>query len=101
MEAKSRSQGLLLAGLFVVLALALWWNYGSGANGRATAGGNPVRTTGQAPRRGARAPDAAVELVALDRLEKALAAGELTMPRVDASVLRIAAVKGPNPRCGR
>ena len=40
MEAKSRSQGLLLAGLFVVLALALWWNYGSGANGRATAGGN-------------------------------------------------------------
>jgi beta-N-acetylhexosaminidase len=37
----------------------------------------------------------------LDRLEKALAAGELTLPRVDASVLRIAAVKGPNPRCGR
>jgi beta-N-acetylhexosaminidase len=36
----------------------------------------------------------------LDRLEKALAAGELTMPRVDASVLRMAAVKGPNPRCG-
>jgi hypothetical protein len=71
MEAKSRSQGLVLAGLFVVLALALWWNYGSGANGRATAGGNPVRTTGQAPRRGAQAPDAAVELVALDRLEKA------------------------------
>jgi beta-N-acetylhexosaminidase len=35
----------------------------------------------------------------LDRLEKALAAGELTMPRVDASVLRMAAVKGPNPRC--
>jgi beta-N-acetylhexosaminidase len=37
----------------------------------------------------------------LDRLEKALTAGELTMPRVDASVLRMAAVKGPNPRCGR
>ena len=37
----------------------------------------------------------------LDRLEKALAAGELTMPGVDASVLRMAAVKGPNPRCGR
>ena len=37
----------------------------------------------------------------LDRLEKALAAGELTMPQVDASVLRMAAVKGPNPRCGR
>ena len=37
----------------------------------------------------------------LDRLEKALAAGELTMPRVDASVLRMAAVKGPNPHCGR
>jgi hypothetical protein len=36
----------------------------------------------------------------LDRLEKALAAGELTMPRVDASVLRMAAIKGPNPRCG-
>jgi beta-N-acetylhexosaminidase len=37
----------------------------------------------------------------LDRLEKALAAGELTMPGVDASVLRMAAVKGPNSRCGR
>jgi beta-N-acetylhexosaminidase len=37
----------------------------------------------------------------LDRLEKALAAGELTMPRVDASVLRMAAVKGPSSRCGR
>src|SRR6476659_1546322 len=37
----------------------------------------------------------------LDRLEKAVAAGELTMPRVDASVLRMAAVKGPNPHCGR
>ncbi|MBE1551718.1 beta-glucosidase-like glycosyl hydrolase, partial [Mycobacterium sp. OAS707] len=36
----------------------------------------------------------------LDRLERALAAGELTMPQVDASVLRMAAVKGPNPRCG-
>jgi beta-N-acetylhexosaminidase len=35
----------------------------------------------------------------LDRLEKALAAGELTMPGVDGSVLRMAAVKGPNPRC--
>jgi beta-N-acetylhexosaminidase len=37
----------------------------------------------------------------LDRLESALAAGELTMDGVDASVLRMAAVKGPNPRCGR
>jgi beta-N-acetylhexosaminidase len=37
----------------------------------------------------------------LDRLEKALAAGELTTPRVDASVLRMAGVKGPNQRCGR
>ena len=37
----------------------------------------------------------------LDRLEKALETGELTMPGVDASVLRMAAVKGPNPRCGR
>lgn len=36
----------------------------------------------------------------LDRLEKALAAGELTISRVDASVLRMASVKGPNPRCG-
>ncbi|MGV0643813.1 glycoside hydrolase family 3 N-terminal domain-containing protein [Mycolicibacterium sp. XJ879] len=35
----------------------------------------------------------------LDRLEKALEAGELTMGNVDASVLRIAGVKGPNPRC--
>jgi beta-N-acetylhexosaminidase len=35
----------------------------------------------------------------LDRLEKALAAGELTMSNVDASVLRMAAVKGPNARC--
>jgi len=37
----------------------------------------------------------------LDRLEKALAAGELTMPQIDTSVLRMAAVKGPNTRCGR
>ena len=37
----------------------------------------------------------------LDRLQAAVAAGELTMPGVDASVLRMAAVKGPNPRCGR
>ena len=36
----------------------------------------------------------------LDRLEQALGAGELTMPRVDQSVLRVAAMKGPNPRCG-
>jgi beta-N-acetylhexosaminidase len=35
----------------------------------------------------------------LDRLEKALAAGELTMSNIDASVLRMAAVKGPDPRC--
>jgi beta-N-acetylhexosaminidase len=35
----------------------------------------------------------------LDRLEKALAAGELTMPQVDGSVLRMAAVKGPHPNC--
>ncbi|MCT7658852.1 glycoside hydrolase family 3 N-terminal domain-containing protein [Mycobacterium deserti] len=35
----------------------------------------------------------------LDRLEQALAAGELTMSGVDASVLRMAGVKGPNPRC--
>lgn len=36
----------------------------------------------------------------LDRLEQALAAGELSAARVDDSVLRIAAAKGPNPRCG-
>lgn len=36
----------------------------------------------------------------LDRLEQALDSGELTMPRVDQSVLRVAAMKGPNPRCG-
>jgi beta-N-acetylhexosaminidase len=35
----------------------------------------------------------------LDRLEKAVGAGELSMPQVDASVLRMAAVKGPHPRC--
>ncbi len=36
----------------------------------------------------------------LDRLEKAVAAGELTMSGVDAAVMRIAAVKGPSPSCG-
>lgn len=36
----------------------------------------------------------------LDRLGKALAAGDLTMPAVDASVLRIAKFKGPKPDCG-
>ena len=36
----------------------------------------------------------------LDRLQKAVAAGELAMPAVDASVLRMAAVKGPNASCG-
>ncbi|MET0703807.1 MAG: glycoside hydrolase family 3 N-terminal domain-containing protein [Mycobacterium sp.] len=35
----------------------------------------------------------------LDRLEKAVAAGELAMPAVDGSVLRVAAFKGPNPGC--
>ena len=35
----------------------------------------------------------------LDRLEKALAAGELSQPRIDDSVLRVAVQKGPNPRC--
>lgn len=37
----------------------------------------------------------------LARLEKALAAGELTMPAVDASVLRIAQMKGRRSECGR
>jgi len=36
----------------------------------------------------------------LDRLEQAVAAGELTMSSVDAAVTRIAAVKGRSPRCG-
>ena len=35
----------------------------------------------------------------LDRLEKALAAGELSQSKVDDSVLKLAAAKGPNPRC--
>lgn len=37
----------------------------------------------------------------LDRLERAVAAGELTTSGIDASVRRVAAVKGANPRCGR
>ncbi|AKN15465.1 glycosyl hydrolase [Mycobacterium haemophilum DSM 44634] len=37
----------------------------------------------------------------LDRLEKAVSAGELTMPAVDASVVRVATIKGPGPGCGR
>jgi beta-N-acetylhexosaminidase len=37
----------------------------------------------------------------LDRLESAVNAGELDMGKVDASVLRVAGFKGPNPRCGR
>ena len=36
----------------------------------------------------------------LDRLQKAVAAGELAMPAIDASLLRMAAVKGPNVSCG-
>ena len=36
----------------------------------------------------------------LDRLEKAVNAGELSMPAVEASLLRMAGIKGPNPRCG-
>jgi beta-N-acetylhexosaminidase len=36
----------------------------------------------------------------LDRLEKALAAGELTMPAVDQSLVRVATMKGPNKVCG-
>lgn len=35
----------------------------------------------------------------LDRLEKAVTAGELTMPAIDASMQRVAAAKGPDPRC--
>ncbi len=36
----------------------------------------------------------------LDRLDQALAAGELKMPDVDASLKRVAAMKGANPTCG-
>lgn len=36
----------------------------------------------------------------LDRLQKAVAAGELTTQAVDASLLRIAVAKGPNAACG-
>ena len=36
----------------------------------------------------------------LDRLEKAVAAGELTMPAVDQSVVRVATMKGPGRTCG-
>jgi beta-N-acetylhexosaminidase len=35
----------------------------------------------------------------LDRLEKALSAGELSQARVDDSVLKVAIQKGPNPKC--
>ncbi|WP_051053415.1 glycoside hydrolase family 3 N-terminal domain-containing protein [Mycolicibacterium chubuense] len=37
----------------------------------------------------------------LDRLEKAVAAGELSMKHVDDAVTKLAAQKGPSPRCGR
>ena len=71
MEAKTRSKGLLLAGLLVVLALALLWNSGGVANEQATAAGSDrMRAAAQASRRGAPAPDAVVELIALDRLQK-------------------------------
>jgi beta-N-acetylhexosaminidase len=36
----------------------------------------------------------------LDRLEKAVNSGELDPKKVDASVLKIAAIKGKSPRCG-
>ncbi|MBW0013053.1 glycoside hydrolase family 3 N-terminal domain-containing protein, partial [Mycobacterium sp.] len=36
----------------------------------------------------------------LDRLQKALAAGELTMPAVDQSLARVSAMKGPSKACG-
>ena len=36
----------------------------------------------------------------LDRLEKAVAANELTMPAVDQSLVRVAMMKGPNRACG-
>jgi beta-N-acetylhexosaminidase len=36
----------------------------------------------------------------LDRLEKAVAANELTMAAVDQSVVRVATMKGSNRACG-
>ncbi|MDD4867192.1 MAG: glycoside hydrolase family 3 N-terminal domain-containing protein [Mycobacterium sp.] len=36
----------------------------------------------------------------LDRLEKAVSAGELAMPAIDDSVVRVATMKGPNRSCG-
>jgi beta-N-acetylhexosaminidase len=36
----------------------------------------------------------------LDRLQKAVAAGELTQQRVNDSLARVATMKGPNPKCG-
>jgi beta-N-acetylhexosaminidase len=36
----------------------------------------------------------------LDRLQKAVAAGELTTQRVNDSLARVATMKGPNPKCG-
>ena len=36
----------------------------------------------------------------LDRLESAVNGGELTMPAVEGSVLRMAGIKGPSARCG-
>jgi len=36
----------------------------------------------------------------LDRLEKAVTAGELALPAVEGSVLRMADIKGPSARCG-
>ncbi len=35
----------------------------------------------------------------LDRLEAAVASGELSLPAVEGSLQRVAAFKGPNPRC--
>ncbi|MBI3692694.1 MAG: glycoside hydrolase family 3 protein, partial [Mycolicibacterium aromaticivorans] len=36
----------------------------------------------------------------LDRLEKAVNAGELSLPAIETSVLRMARLKGQSPRCG-
>jgi beta-N-acetylhexosaminidase len=36
----------------------------------------------------------------LDRLQKAVAAGELTTQRINDSLARVATMKGPNPKCG-
>jgi hypothetical protein len=73
MEAKARSQWLLLAGLVLVLAAALWWNFGAADTEQsppATASGRPRATPPASRGRRAAAPaGSVVEPVALAALE--------------------------------